>query len=488
MSDYGNNKERDIAPNGYEGCEKINSFIKRNYEPLDETEKILEEFECCYEPLNEDEEEVKNFNSEYEPLKGPENPGLDMYSTLDFITDIQSEISNVIPVSELHGGRISYDKLSEYLGMHKRYIRDTRSRIQNVNNSKYNPDFKFSKIQLESFLSSLSHRIKNVDLNKFNKIFTKYSVMNKLPNYRQEQWNLHNPNLKKEFFKCLDNTEKGYYFGLLLADGTSEKEKIGIFLEKGDFKVINRFRDVLRISNKIEHRIDRRKKKKSGEYPERYGVRVGCTSMIEDLKNLGFLDFKEGKALKDGFFTSLKREVALSVLLGFYDGDGEEGAPIIHSTNKPFLQQVKNEFKIKYDVQLKRKAGKSHVWIGESEIKQQYYLRIGPDIFNQVMKTYIYSMERKRKYFPMRMGKQAYEILAQNLKSKEILEEMVLIGPRTYLAKKLGCSFELFKRLCDDYSLKALPHSYWKKTQNKNWKSTFEQKFKRFKNLFLDEF
>ncbi|NVM35683.1 MAG: hypothetical protein HWN81_08805 [Candidatus Lokiarchaeota archaeon] len=70
--------------------------------------------------------------------------------------------------------------------------------------------------------------------------------------------------------------------------------------------------------------------------------------MIEDLKELCFLDFKDGKALKDGFFRDLRHNIALSVLLGFYDGDGEEGTPIIHSSNRHFFKQIRREFNIRH--------------------------------------------------------------------------------------------------------------------------------------------
>lgn len=120
MSDYNKKTEKCSESNDNEGSEEYSSFIKSNYEPLDENEEVSEEFEFNYEPLDENEEEVKNFKVEYEPLNEPENADLDNYSTLDFITDIQSEISKLVHVNELHGGKISYDKLSEYLGMHKR--------------------------------------------------------------------------------------------------------------------------------------------------------------------------------------------------------------------------------------------------------------------------------------------------------------------------------------------------------------------------------
>lgn len=261
------------------------------------------------------------------------------YPTLEFIEDLREEVSQLVPLSELHGGKLSYDKFSEYLSMHIRYIRDTRFRIMNSNSPKYNPDFKFSEDQLRDFIKSLSRKLRDIDISRCEEIVFKYIEKNELLKYRQQQWHIHNPNLKYEYFKSLDTTNKGYYFGLLLADGfISSDGHIGLFLEKKDIKIVKRFRNDLHITNKLEHVIDRRQKKQSGEYPERYGIRIGCVPMIEDLKELGFLDFKDGKVLKDGFFRDLRPKFALSVLLGFYDGDGEEGAPIIHSSNRQFFE------------------------------------------------------------------------------------------------------------------------------------------------------
>ncbi|MFX1312637.1 MAG: hypothetical protein ACFFHD_08505 [Promethearchaeota archaeon] len=231
------------------------------------------------------------------------------YPTLEFIEDLRKEVSNLVSPYELHGGILSYDKFSKYLGMHIRYIRDTRFRIKNLNSPKYNPDFKFSEDQLKNFINSLSNKVS--DIGKCEQIIFEYLEKNELLKYRQQQWHIHNPNLKYEYFKSLDTTNKGYYFGLLLADGfISSDGHIGIFLEKKDINVIKRFRNDLHIKNKVERRIDKRKKKQSGEYPERYGIRIGCVPMINDLKELGFLEFKGGKSLKYGFFRNLSRKIA----------------------------------------------------------------------------------------------------------------------------------------------------------------------------------
>lgn len=64
---------------------------------------------------------------------------------------------------------------------------------------------------------------------------------------------------------------------------------------------------------------------------------------------------------------------------------------------------------------------------------------------------------------------------------------MYSIGPRTRLAKAFGCSFEFFKRLCDEYDIKTLPHSYWKREENKNWELDFNKKIEEYKNKYFSD-
>ncbi|NVM35682.1 MAG: hypothetical protein HWN81_08800 [Candidatus Lokiarchaeota archaeon] len=109
------------------------------------------------------------------------------YPTLEFIEDLREEISKLVPFSELHGGKLSYDKFSEYLGMHTRYIRDTRFRIMNSNSPKYNPDFKFSEDQLRDFIKSLSRKLRDIDISRCEEIVFKYIEKNELLKYQQQQ-------------------------------------------------------------------------------------------------------------------------------------------------------------------------------------------------------------------------------------------------------------------------------------------------------------
>jgi len=294
--------------------------------------------------------------------------------------------------------------------------------------------------------------------------------------------------LQYDAFKDLNDVKEGYYFGLLLADGTSDDGKnIGIYLEKQDKKVVERFRKDLGISNQLEHKIDKRKEKASGGYPEQFGVRVGCKPMMEDLKKLGFFRFKKGEALEDGFFTNLEEKVRYAVLLGFYDGDGEEGSSKIFSTNKKFLEQVKREFDIQSEVNLHNKKGRNYVFLQYCDTKNSYYLSIGSDNFNKMMEIYLFSMERKRRHYPLGPNRYVYENLRLKIKSKENLECLIRIAPIYKLIEIFNVSHPTFKKLLNELDVSPLPKSYWKREENNFWKNDFNQKLAQFLNHLEQE-
>ena len=411
------------------------------------------------------------------------------YNTLDFIEDLREEILKIVPKGQLWRGGLSYDKVSKYLGMHTRYLRDTRHRIKDSNSPKHNSYFVFSKDQLGDFITSLSTKFGKDKITKCIELIMRYQQENNILDYRQQQWQIHNPRLKYDFFKTLDNIEKGYYFGLLLADGISDSKKnIGLFLEKEDIKVIQRFQEDLQISNKIENVVDKRIKKKSGEFPERYGIRVGCKPMMDNLEKLGFFNFKSGNALEEGFFTNLREDVRYSILLGFYDGDGEKGTSKIISTNKKFLDQIKREFNIINNVRLSKKAEKNKFVVHSySDTKDSWTLSVGGRTFNKMMESYSRSMERKRLSYPMGTSKNACVILEEIIHSKENLERLLYIAPISKLMEFFGVGFETFKKLTKKWGVSSLPSNYWKRSENMNWKESVEDKFNDFKLRYLGE-
>ncbi len=94
--------------------------------------------------------------------------------------------------------------------------------------------------------------------------------------------------------------------------------------------------------------------------------------------------------------------------------------------------------------------------------------------------------KRKRAFYPMKEGRYAYEILRENIGNKDIIDELIYFGPRTKLTEFFGVSFDLFKRLCDEFNVKTLPHSYWKRAENRNWGLLFDKKIIEFKRKYLD--
>ena len=409
---------------------------------------------------------------------------LNGFKTLNLIEDLRSEIAKLLPKDQLWGGTLSYDKLSKLLRLNKRYLRTIKNRITNYSYPSYNPDFAFSRDQL----LKLKKRLNETFREDFEciKLIENYEKENTILEYRHEQWKIHNPHPRYDAFKKLNSKMDGYYFGLLLADGTSDDGKnIGLFLEKEDIKVIERFKRDLHISNKIEHKIDYRKKKRNGKYPERYGVRFGCKLLRDDLKKLGYFQFKSGVALEEGFFNKLREGVCYSVLLGFYDGDGEEGSSKIWSTNQHFQEQIKREFNIPASVNLGREASKQQfVFLQNCETKNSYYLSLGSKIFNKMMETYNYSMERKRRHYPLGPSKFVYENLKNKIASRENLERIILIAPTYNLLEVFNISFETFKKLLEEWKLKTLPVSYCKRQENQNWKDNFAEKVKDIRKIF----
>ena len=412
------------------------------------------------------------------------------YDAINLLDDLKWEIADLVPKREKPKGKLSNEKLSEYLGFEERYIRVLRNRIYSSSHKAHNPNFTFSDDQLAQMIENLEKRFGKKKIHNCIKKIEKYKNSNKILVYRHQQWQIHNPNLKVEFFKKLDDTEKGYYFGLLLADGLSDDGvNIGLFLEKEDLNVIKRFQKALGISNKIEHKISKQKKL-SGEASEQFGVRVGCQPMLDDLRSLGFFDFKKGKPLPEGFFSKLNRKVALSILCGFYDGDGEQGGTKIHNSNSHFLEQVKREFNIRYLVRLAKKGGKNVRYTVQGreylgDLKDKWYLSLGAEIFNEMMESVKESMERKRKYYPLSIDKYAYKNLKELIKNKLNLETIIRIAPVTALIKKFGVSFPTFQKLCQEWNVASLPHSYWKRFENKDWKDNYEEKFQIIMEKYL---
>ena len=81
------------------------------------------------------------------------------------------------------------------------------------------------KNQIINFYLSEPMTLKNV-ADKFNLSNPTISkILKNIPKYPKAK--LNNPNLREDFFKTIDNEEKAYFLGLLIADGNVFKDGTG---------------------------------------------------------------------------------------------------------------------------------------------------------------------------------------------------------------------------------------------------------------------
>jgi hypothetical protein len=82
---------------------------------------------------------------------------------------------------------------------------------------------------------------------------------------------------------------------------------------------------------------------------------------------------------------SKNRQLYLAFLLGFFDGDGETGTSQIDSKSKRFLEQIKGNFNIKYEVRPNK--NKDGIF---------WRLTLGAELFNEMLDNYQKSLPSKR--------------------------------------------------------------------------------------------
>ncbi len=105
--------------------------------------------------------------------------------------------------------------------------------------------------------------------------------------------------------------------------------------------------------------------------------------MTRDLITLGFKGSKS-KATEWPNITFSNPTFELSFLLGFYDGEGKEGRTDIRVGSNVILQQIKQKFKIPFE-------------IDTSDGK--FRLTLGAQLLNLMQSVYPKSLHRKRSHF-----------------------------------------------------------------------------------------
>ena len=124
-----------------------------------------------------------------------------------------------------------------------------------------------------------------------------------------------NPNLKENYFEQIDSSDKAYWLGWLISDGTityqpeKTKYQLELTIQKRDEAILHKLEEDLGVENKI--------------YPfEKKYVRfsLGCKKMIQDLVNLGITQNKTFTVKIP--FEKIESQYYPDLIRGLFDGDG----------------------------------------------------------------------------------------------------------------------------------------------------------------------
>ena len=289
------------------------------------------------------------------------------------IEDLRKELRNIVPLQELSREKLTDRKLSILLGKSKNHINFIKSQVKKTPN--YSVSLKTINIYKVSLLSLYQQESENAI-----EYINNYCNLNTIRKTSDQTFSYH-PNLDINYFKEINTKEKAYWLGFLYADGYLENQtrdilRLGIEIHKKDEILIQRFAKAICFN--LNHKYTR----KNGNHVY---IRFSNKEIIRDLKSHG-LKKKKSAILYLPVLKSI--ELSLAFLLGFYDGDGQQGTTEICSSSLQFLKQIKIKYGIPFDIRIKKNQGKDY-----------FYLTLGASLFNRMMSNYELSLPRKRKYF-----------------------------------------------------------------------------------------
>lgn len=213
----------------------------------------------------------------------------------------------------------------------------------------------------------------------------------------------------EDYFERIDSEVKAYLLGFYLADGSvslgsrcknSFRHQVGLSIT--DLVIVEKFKEEICPNNKItfSHYI-----KGAINRKPMCSIRWTSTKMKENLETL--YNFKIRKTYDFNFkmnFDNIPKKYWNSFILGYFDGDGHisyNGKQFtlgIYGTSKPFLEQIGNIFKEKFNIEsIYDVANKKNVDL--------YCLR--------------FNANQKRKEFIKKLYKYFYKNSTINLKRKK---------------------------------------------------------------------
>ncbi len=287
------------------------------------------------------------------------------------------------------------------------------------------------------------------------------------------QWKTHtvHPNLSVRYFHTIDTKEKAYWLGFMFADGYITEDQNGgmlIRLELGrkDIDIINRFCNSLGLEKG-------KKEYQRHEKTESVAIRFKCKAMSGGLLKQGLMLRKSDRI---EYPKLLRRDLELAFLLGYFDGDGRRKSTSITCGNRRFLEQVKSRFRLPYNIV---EDSREKELDGRRIRGTVFYMSLGAELFNEMMKNYKRSMPRKR-WFPCDSREKARRAAEANRPerirkrkelqcgwravTKEELERLVQELPLARLATKYNVHINSIVRKCERLGIsRPRGRGYWQK-------------------------
>ena len=229
----------------------------------------------------------------------------------------------------------------------------------------------------------------------------KYIQLNPdLSEYLYEKVTIKNPH----FFNYIDSEKKAYWSGFLCADVKITGKKYA-YMIRLELATSDRER-LIRFAGAIGFDVERIKDRKRWYYDNNGDLKLKKSSyiqfksksMVQDLLKNGLSTSASNRGLPNFVWNPNNSNLALAFLLGFYDGDGSwlgGSSAEIYSSNKEILIQIKRAFQIEYPIRTTKKAVIDKL-TGKIIHRAAHCLTLGADLYERMMKSYAYSMERKR--------------------------------------------------------------------------------------------
>jgi len=313
------------------------------------------------------------------------------YTTLQFVLDLKKEVSEIL------SRYISNETLStEILNQKKSHIKSI------LEYSRKDPNYKLTGKLLKIWETELKSKF-DINFNRLEKLIKTYKKSNKILENRH--WVLYNhPDLKLDYFKSIDTLEKAYWFGLLFADGNIYFHKsknrygklydiytISLQLSVNDGILIKRFINTIGFNPK---HVNYEKKividKETGEQRiiRTFRIRFSNELFAQNMINNGYIAGKKSGKIRLPKFEN--RNLYLAFLLGFFDGDGKQGATRITTNSRLFLLDTKSLFRLKTKIH-------TYKYLNDAgEERRSFRLHLGADLFNEMLDNYNHSLPRKR--------------------------------------------------------------------------------------------